>query len=54
MQAGGIQIRQAAATARQALLQEAGKRLGAPATDLIVSEGVVRARSGGGQVTYGE
>ena len=31
IQVGGMQIRQAAATARQALLQEAGKRLGVPA-----------------------
>ncbi len=34
IQAGGIQIRQAAATARQALLQGAEKRLGVPAGDL--------------------
>ena len=54
IQAGGMQIRQAAATARQALLQEAGKKLGVPAGDLIVEQGTVRARSGGKQVTYGE
>jgi nicotinate dehydrogenase subunit B len=54
IQVGGVQIRQAAATARQALLQEAGKKLGVPAADLTVEQGTVRARSGGKQVTYGE
>jgi len=54
IQVGGVQIRQAAATARQALLQEAAKRLDMPAADLIVEQGTVRARSGGKQVTYGE
>ncbi|MGO9211338.1 MAG: molybdopterin cofactor-binding domain-containing protein [Terriglobales bacterium] len=54
IQVGGIQIRQAAATARQALLQDAAKRLEVPAADLIVEQGTVRSRSGGKQVTYGE
>ena len=54
IQVGGIQIRQAAATARQALLQDAAKRLDVPAADLVVEQGTVRARSGGKQVTYGE
>ncbi len=54
IQAGGIQIRQAAATARQALLQGAEKRLGVPAGDLMVEQGTVRARSGGKLVTYAE
>jgi len=54
IQNGGVQIRQAAATARQALLQEAARKLGAPAADLTVEQGTVRARSGGKQVTYGE
>jgi len=54
IQVGGIQIRQAAATARQALLQEAAKRLDMPAADLIVEQGTVRGHSGGNQVTYGE
>ena len=51
IQNGGVQIRQAAATARHALLQEAAKRLGVPAEDLIVErgteQGTVRSRSGG-------
>ena len=58
IQNGGAQIRQAAATARHALLQEAAKRLGVPVEDLIVEqtaeEGTVRSRSGGKQVTYGD
>jgi nicotinate dehydrogenase subunit B len=54
IQVGGIQIRQAAATARQALLQEASKKLGVPAGDLIVKQGIVRARNNGKQVSYGE
>jgi len=54
IQVGGVQIRQAAATARQALLQDAAKRLDVPAADLVVEQGTVRARSGGKQVTYGE
>jgi len=54
IQVGGVQIRQAAATARQALLREAAKRLGVPADDLIVEQGTVRPRSGGKQVTYAE
>ena len=54
IQVGGVQIRQAAATARQALLQEAGKKLGAPVSDLIVEQGTVHMRSGDKRVTYGE
>ncbi len=54
IQNGGIQIRQAAATARRALLQQAAQRLGVPTEDLIVEQGKVRSRSGGKQVTYGE
>ena len=54
IQVGGVQIRQAAATARQALLQEAGKKLGVPVGDLVVEQGTVRSRGGGKQVTYGE
>lgn len=44
IQIGGVQIRQAAATARQALLAQAAKRLGVPAGDLEVKYGVVRAK----------
>jgi CO/xanthine dehydrogenase Mo-binding subunit len=52
IQVGGIQIRQAAAAARAALLEQAATRLGVRKEELAVTEGVI---SGGGrQVTYGE
>src|SRR5260370_22702008 len=49
-----MQIRQAAATGRRALVQQAAQRLGVPAGDLVVENGTVRSRSGGQQATYGE
>ena len=49
----GVQVRQAAATARQALLKLASARLSASAQDLTVSDGVVRAGNGR-SVSYGE
>ena len=51
---GGTQLRHAAATARQALLAQAAQRLGRPAGDLQIVDGVVRAKDGTGAVTYGE
>jgi CO/xanthine dehydrogenase Mo-binding subunit len=52
IQLGGMQIRNAAATARSALLDEAAKRLGVKKEELSVTDGVV---SGGGKrVSYGE
>src|SRR5439155_1463414 len=42
IQVGGIQIRNAAATARAALLEQAANRLGAKADDLTVVDGVVK------------
>jgi CO/xanthine dehydrogenase Mo-binding subunit len=51
---GGAQLRRAAATARQALLGLAAQRLGRPAGDLEVADGVVRAKDGGAAVAYGE
>lgn len=52
IQAAGIQIRNASAIARHALLEEAAKKLGAKKEDLTVSDGVV---SGGGKkVTYAQ
>jgi CO/xanthine dehydrogenase Mo-binding subunit len=46
IQNGGMQIRQAAATARRALLQEASKRLGAAPSDLTIKGGTIQARAG--------
>ena len=52
IQVGGVQIRNAAATARDALLDEAAKRIGVAKTDVTIADGVI---SGGGKrVTYGE
>jgi CO/xanthine dehydrogenase Mo-binding subunit len=52
VQVGGIQIRQASAAAKAALLEEAAKRLGVKKEDLKVVDGVVTG--GGKRVTYGE
>ncbi len=46
IQNGGMQIRQAAATARRALTQAAAKRLDVPATDLSLKDGIFRSISG--------
>jgi CO/xanthine dehydrogenase Mo-binding subunit len=54
IQGAGMQIRQAAATARQALLLMAAQRLGGPIEGLAVADGVVRSKSSGKQVGYGE
>ena len=52
---GGIEVRMAAAEARQALLQRAASRLNANAGDLTVSRGVVSVQGNTGRsVTYGE
>jgi CO/xanthine dehydrogenase Mo-binding subunit len=52
IQLGGMQLRNAAATARQALLEEAAKRLSVKVEELSVGNGVI---SGGGKkVSYGE
>ena len=52
IQIGGMQIRNAAATAKAALLDEAAKRLGVKKEELTVTDGVVSA--GNRRVTYGE
>jgi nicotinate dehydrogenase subunit B len=52
IQVGGVQLRNAAATARAALMDEAAKRLGAKREDLTVTDGVVSA--GGKRVSYAE
>ncbi len=52
IQVGGMQLRQAAAAARTALIDDAAKRLGVPTAQLTVTDGVI---SGGGKkVTYTE
>jgi CO/xanthine dehydrogenase Mo-binding subunit len=54
IQNGGMQLRQAAATARAHLVSEAAQRLGVTPTDLIVADGVVRPKAGGAGVTYAD
>ena len=52
VQVGGMQLRQAAAAARAALIDDAAKTIGVSAAQLTVADGVI---SGGGKrVTYGE
>ena len=41
---GGSELRRAAASARAALVARAAERLGAPAADLVVADGVVRVK----------
>lgn len=53
IQAGGMQIRQACATAREALLDQAAKKLKVAKGDLVVKDGVVAGR-GAGRVAYAE
>ncbi|MFC7738795.1 molybdopterin cofactor-binding domain-containing protein [Roseomonas sp. GCM10028921] len=54
VQNGGMQIRQAAATARKQLVEVAARRLGLPVTELVVEDGTVRPRAGGQGISYGE
>ena len=53
IQNGGVLIRQAAATARRALMQQAAEKIGVPVTDLTVEQGAIRSHAGN-HVTYGE
>ncbi|HKE39102.1 MAG TPA: molybdopterin cofactor-binding domain-containing protein [Casimicrobiaceae bacterium] len=54
IQVGGMQIRQAAATGRNALLGEAATKLGVGKDALAVKDGVVAPKAGGKGVTYAE
>ncbi len=51
---GGVEVRQAAATARQALLKLGADRLNLPVTELLLEEGRVRPASGGAGVGIGD
>ena len=53
IQGAGMQIRQAAATAREALLVMAAQRLGDSAEGLAIADGVIRSESKGKLVEYG-
>jgi CO/xanthine dehydrogenase Mo-binding subunit len=54
IQNGGVQIRQAAATAKKHLVELASQKLGVAADELIVEDGVIKPKSGGKGVGYGE
>jgi nicotinate dehydrogenase subunit B len=55
IQVAGVQLRQAAATARKALLEMAAQRLGVPGSGLEVKDGVVRPKNDATKsVTYSE
>ena len=55
IQVAGVQLRQAAATARKALLDMAAQRIGVPASDLEVTDGSVHAKSDATKnVSYGQ
>ena len=56
IQVGGMQIRQAAATAREALLAQAASQLGVERSGLTVKDGAVMASQGGAgkRVTYAD
>jgi nicotinate dehydrogenase subunit B len=52
---GGSELRRAAACARRALVERAAQRLGVPANELMVEDGVVRVKTNPGlAVRYGE
>jgi CO/xanthine dehydrogenase Mo-binding subunit len=51
---GGAQIRQAAATAREALIGMAASRLGRQASELLAVDGEVRPKEGGAGIGFGE
>jgi CO/xanthine dehydrogenase Mo-binding subunit len=52
IQRGGMQIRQAAATARKALIEFAAQRLNVRPDDLITADGEVRAKAGGRGISF--
>jgi nicotinate dehydrogenase subunit B len=52
IQRGGMQIRQAAATARKALIDLAARRLNAKPEDLVTSDGEVRPKAGGVGISF--
>lgn len=54
VQIGGMQMRQAAATARKALVDLAAKKLNVPAVDLDVADGMVKPKSGGNGVKFSD
>jgi nicotinate dehydrogenase subunit B len=54
IQIGGMQVRRAAATARQKLLSEAARRFECAVSDLAIDNGVIRLKGSGKSITYGQ
>lgn len=54
IQRGGVQIRQAAATARKALVELAAERLKKNPDELVAADGAVRPKAGGPGVSFAE
>jgi nicotinate dehydrogenase subunit B len=54
IQVGGMEIRRAAATARETLLDQAASRLGLAKDMLAVRDGLIAPRSGGNGVSYAQ
>ncbi len=54
IQNGGMQIRQAAATAREALVTKAAEKLGVDRASLVVKDGVAMPKAGGKGVSYAQ
>jgi CO/xanthine dehydrogenase Mo-binding subunit len=54
IQRGGMQIRRAAATAREALIALAAQRLNMRADDLVAADGEVRPKNGGGGIGFAD
>src|SRR5262245_8688068 len=54
IQRGGMQIRQAAATARKALIELGAQRLNLKAEDLVATEGQVRPKGGGAGASFAD
>ena len=54
IQRGGMQIRQAAATARRALIELAAQRLNAAVDNLVATEGEIRRKDGGSGIRFAD
>src|SRR5215212_4402817 len=54
VQNGGVQIRQAAATARRRLIELAAQKLNAAPDSLVTVDGAVKPKAGGRAISYGE
>ncbi len=54
IQRGGMQLRRAAATARQALIELAAQRLNATPDDLVARDGEIKVKNGGAGIKFAE